>query len=72
MQRDCDELCLTSFHWCSMETRNDAGLSGCTYPEDAYPYHDRQKPSNSAMPVLYKNYTVTWKNSKPAIPMRIA
>ena len=70
-QRDCDGLCLTSFHCCSTKSGYDVGLSGCTYPEDAYPYFDRQGASSPAMLVLHKNYTVTWKNARPDIPVRI-
>ena len=70
-ERDCKELCLTSFHWCSMGIGDDSGLSGCSYPENAYPKHDRQEGVNPAMLLLHKNYTITWKNASPKYPMRI-
>ncbi|GAB7342579.1 hypothetical protein MBLNU457_g0755t1 [Dothideomycetes sp. NU457] len=67
--RDCSRLslCLTSFIWCDESGEN----KGCNYPEDAYPLFDRKEPTNPAMLISTRNYTISWKKADPNYPVRI-
>lgn len=71
-KRDCDDLlCLTSFVWCATGSSVDAGQTGCSYPDDAYPYFDRETPSNPALLLARSTYNLTWKNAQEGYPVLV-
>ncbi|KAH8647298.1 hypothetical protein BX600DRAFT_503442 [Xylariales sp. PMI_506] len=67
-----DGLYLTSFQWCgSGLPDDDGGDRGCSFPENTYPYFNRNSGTNPAMLLSNKNYTVTWGGADPEYPVQV-
>ncbi|KAJ6440281.1 glyoxalase family [Purpureocillium lavendulum] len=71
-RRACDsedyDFCLTSFVWCA---RPNDDVKGCSFPENTYPYFDRDKGSNPALLLWSRNYTLSWKKTDDKYPVQL-
>ncbi|KAI0850650.1 hypothetical protein F5Y00DRAFT_260524 [Daldinia vernicosa] len=73
-QRDCPDntlLCLTSFKWCGPYMTGY--MSGCYYPDGAYPGSSNPQALDYALVIENKNYTISWKLDKRRanVPVRV-
>ncbi|GJN67996.1 hypothetical protein VFPFJ_04580 [Purpureocillium lilacinum] len=67
--RDYD-FCLDSFVWCASPNDDDDN-KGCSFPENTFPYYDRESGSNPALLLWSKNYTITWKKTDDKYPVQL-
>ena len=67
--RDYD-FCLDSFVWCASPNDDDDN-KGCSFPENTFPYYDRESGSNPALLLWSKNYTITWKKTDGKYPVQL-
>ncbi|UPL00996.1 hypothetical protein LCI18_011930 [Fusarium solani-melongenae] len=51
-------ICVTSFVWCS--TNKEDSAKGCSYPNNTWPYYNRDEGDNPAMVLWDKEYTISW------------
>ncbi|KAF4981604.1 hypothetical protein FZEAL_2616 [Fusarium zealandicum] len=56
-----DAICVTSFVWCS--TNNDDSAKGCSYPNNTWPYYNRDEGKNPAMVLWDQEYTISWNGT---------
>ncbi|KAK7403205.1 hypothetical protein QQX98_011022 [Neonectria punicea] len=61
-------ICVTSFKWCS---RSKDYSKGCSIPENAYLYYNRDQGINAAMVIWDMKYNLTWQKTDPNYPVLI-
>ncbi|KAH8733908.1 hypothetical protein BGZ61DRAFT_167882 [Ilyonectria robusta] len=64
-----DAICVTSFRWCSS---NDQDTSkGCSFPENTYPYYNREEGMNPALVLWDEKYNLSWASADPDYPVLV-
>lgn len=64
-----DAICVTSFRWCSSNAQDTS--KGCSFPENTYPYYNREEGMNPALVLWDEEYNLTWASADPDYPVLV-